>query len=321
MSYPLQPPIPEFRIALEVQSYVQRFIENNPDLYTDQQLKQELLNIQELQAQKIKDALTKVIHELPEDSHVGVPDRDQSYLDIFRDLNELKQSSPEDPGKKVHKLLQLFGYLERFWVTSAAEPKLALLQHISQMITIADDQTIKKLTEETFSHQDPRFRGEMCYALGLSGQSQYLPLVRRFLRDPAPWVRAQASGAVKRLEALEGSQVPPTVEEAIVQALGNLLDFIEKTREWFYDEHQRYQLLARLRKILREQVFDYFPADSAERSLVTAIINATNRTVAKKFRKRYLDIFKDSLVALQDGCTDVKTVAQLEKRLLEVDDE
>jgi len=112
-----------------------------------------------------------------------------------------------------------------------------------------------------------------------------------------------------------------SADEVTVQVLGSLFDFIERTRERFYNENRRYQVLARIRKVLREHLFECFPSDSTDRSLVTAIINATNRTTAKKFRVKYLDIFKDSLEVLREGRTDAKTIELLEKRLLEIDDE
>lgn len=121
--------------------------------------------------------------------------------------------------------------------------------------------------------------------------------------------------------SLEDRQDLPNAGETTAQALDNLLGFIEKTGERFYNEHRRYQLLARIRKILREHLFDHFPAGSTDKSLVTAIINATNRTTAKNFHVKYLDIFRDSLAALREGRTDAETTALLEGRLLEIDDE
>jgi CspA family cold shock protein len=121
---------------------------------------------------------------------------------------------------------------------------------------------------------------------------------------------------VKLPETLQSDQTSPAS-----RVLDSLLDFIEKTRERFYNENRRYQLLARVRRILREQLFELFPADSTDRSLITSIINATNRTTAKNFRVEYLNIFQESLEALRDRRTDHENTALLERRLLEIDDE
>jgi hypothetical protein len=307
----------EFRMEFRTQAIIQ-------DPRADPQLERRVSDIQGLQASKIKAALMEVVGQLPGGSRDVLPEWDQLDPDLLRDLDGLQHDSSREFNRKVSKL---FDYLEKFWSAPTPDERLMQLQHLSQMIYMADDETIEKLAEETLYHPDPRFRGVMCYALGRSGRTQYLPRVRPLLKDENSWVRKQASGAVKGLEVLEKRQAPlltdqvTVIDKANARALGNLLDFVKGTRERFYNENRRYQLLARIRKVLRERLFEQFPADSTERSLVTAIINATNRTTAKNFRKEYLDIFKDSLKTLRDGRTDVEATASLEERLLEIDDE
>jgi transcriptional regulator with XRE-family HTH domain len=126
---------------------------------------------------------------------------------------------------------------------------------------------------------------------------------------------------IRLIDLINPTEITFALDESTVQILENLIYFVDDTHERFYSENRRFQVLARIRKVLREQLFDQFPTGPPCKSLVTAIINATNRTTAKNFRKKYLNIFKDSLSALRDGQADPETMINLEKRLLEIDDE
>jgi len=274
-----------------------------PELLTDPELNKEYLDIQKLQEQKMKEAVNKIFDQKQEDI---VLKQIQPYSEEIIGTDLIVGTNLDDQQKGKVRIRFLLRLLEKFWNASSTGDQFELLMCISQMADIMDDDSIEELAKQMLLHQDFRLRGEMCYLLGQTGRLKYLPMVKNLLNDPDSWVRGQASKALKRLT---------------VQILENLISFVDDTYERFYNENRRFQVLARIRKVLREQLFDYLPTGSVDKGLVTAIINATNRTTAKNFRKKYLSIFKDSLCALRDGHTDPETMINLEKRLLEIDDE
>jgi len=293
-----------FKVASQIQLNIGR---DYPELFADPILNKKYQDLQNLKEQKTKEALYKTLDQPKGDN---ILERDQSYPDQSREIASIKPKKLQKGRKKIHDLLD---YIELFWTASATGDKLRLLQHISQRIEIADDKSIEDLAKQMLPHQDPRFRGEICYLLGQTGRIKYLSWIRNLLNDPDPWVQKQALEAEKKLNTL-------VLDETARQILKSLFAIIEDTRERFYNEHYRYQLLARIRKILREQLYNQFPEGSPGKSLIVAIINATYRTTAKRFRIHYLDIFKESLEALSKG-VDKDTMLYMEKRLLEIDDE
>jgi hypothetical protein len=175
---------------------------------------------------------------------------------------------------------------------------------------LAETAKVNNWANNMLYQQDPMHEKEMSFQKS-SESVQHLP-VQDLLS-----ICEQVSKIIKKLETLNIE----FIAESIIRALDDLISFVDDTYERFYNENRRFQVLARIRKVLREQLFDYLPTGSVGKRLVTAIINATNRTTAKNFRKKYLNIFKDSLEALRDGRTDAETMINLEKKLLEVDDE
>ena len=203
------------------------------------------------------------------------------------------RNSPE--GFYIQRLL-------KFWIATKEE-KLSYLWHISQLLQNYDDAVILEILEESYKDPDPVARGEIAYGVAWEYRDPFSSFIRSLRNDSDPWVREQVTCRARHI---------------LSAPLSDLIRFAENTRGHSYDEDRSYQLLARIRKVLRQQAFEFFPADSMYRNLITAIINATNRTTAKNFRVKYLSIFRDSLEALRSGA---ETTASLEERLLEIDDE
>lgn len=209
-------------------------------------------------------------------------------------LKEIRLMNPPE-GFYIERLME-------FWSAINEKERRSYMWHISQLIDKYEDQIALDIVAGIYECPDPIIRGEIAYGMAREPKNLFHPFIEVLLSDDNKWVRRQAYTQLKLV-------------------IVDLICFVEDTRECFYDENRRYQVLYRIRNVLREQLFDHFPTGSTGKSLVTSIINATNRTTAKNFRKKYLGIFKKSLEALRDGRIDTKTVMSLEKKLLEIYDE
>jgi len=131
-------------------------------------------------------------------------------------------------------------------------------------------------------------------------------------------VRKQAARGAERLTE---AMYPLMAERSrkMVAALDALLAFTERSRERLADPDWRYQFLAKVTTVVRDQVFDCFDAASAEKGLATLIINAANRMTARRLRKKHVIIFRDSLLALRHGQADPNVIRRWKKKLLEID--
>ena len=80
-----------------------------------------------------------------------------------------------------------------------------VLMHISQYADWVPYQVLAEIASEALLDPDFRIRGEMCYALGRSGDLRFSDMLRRMQKDKIEWVRQEA---IKGLKILETSSQP-----------------------------------------------------------------------------------------------------------------
>ena len=95
-----------------------------------------------------------------------------------------------------------------------------LLQHISQLVNYLPEGILRRLAAESMRDEDPRIRGEMCYALGRSGRPRFKSMLQPLLNDPHRWVRQQAAKALKMLD--EAAPKVPIAPKVIPPDYGDL---------------------------------------------------------------------------------------------------
>jgi hypothetical protein len=247
--------------------------------------------------------------------------------ELVRELEDLVRAGSRDVEQLGLRLLRYLARLER---AADAERRLVALQHVSQMIAVASREAVDALAREMLADEDHRLRGEMCYALGLSRRTEYLDLVEARAGDELehPWVREQARHAAETILGRapdEGAVLGDTLTRLLVTpfaaVLTHLLDCAHETLDDFEDEHQRYDLLARLRRVFRDEFFVQLPEFSLDARLAAAVISAANRTVAKALLRAHVDTFIDALTTLKDGSLDGERLGDLEDRLREIDND
>lgn len=113
--------------------------------------------------------------------------------------------------------------LLRFWQATNNDERHLILQHIAQKAKCISEKELDNLTRNMLLSGDNRLRGEMCYALGLSGKVKFESKLHSMLTDPNPWVRNQASDALERLPfgEREKTMFEPLKKEEIIQKMFN----------------------------------------------------------------------------------------------------
>ena len=75
----------------------------------------------------------------------------------------------------ISELVQLAsteGMLIRYWLAANDDERLRKLQHISQTVEMISETALDILAQWILNSKDFRLRGEMCYAMGMSEETQ-----------------------------------------------------------------------------------------------------------------------------------------------------
>lgn len=99
-------------------------------------------------------------------------------------------------------MLNLGAQVNQFKRSTDPEERLKLLRYIGQEANLLRTDILKELVVSAIRDEDPRLRGEICYALGEAGMPEFLPVLEVALADPNEWVSSQAKSAIQKLESL-----------------------------------------------------------------------------------------------------------------------
>jgi hypothetical protein len=121
-----------------------------------------------------------------------------------------------DMTEPARSLLVAAIEMDEFLKAEHPDERLKRLQRISDSSRYLPDDALRSLAVETLQDEDPRIRGEMCYALGRSERPYFASLLQLLEDDSDPWVRKQARAALRMLEKAT-SVVPSAVSQALTQ--------------------------------------------------------------------------------------------------------
>lgn len=122
-------------------------------------------------------------------------------------LNSLSDKCPEklqeflDSRQEFAERAFADGWVIRFWSAEKSDERLVVLQQISQMVKWIDEAVLGAIAQEAISSEDPRLRGEMCFALGNSGNPRFKTILLHLTEDGDEWARKQADIALSDLES------------------------------------------------------------------------------------------------------------------------
>jgi hypothetical protein len=122
--------------------------------------------------------------------------------DITRSEQALSVLSLEatKPERALETLHIAFEAVKEFSRAKSPDNRLTHLQRVSQFSSYLPNEVLRALAAEALQDEDPRIRGEMCYALGMSGIPSFIPELQLLKKDPNAWVREQAEKAISSLE-------------------------------------------------------------------------------------------------------------------------
>jgi len=100
-------------------------------------------------------------------------------------------STENTPRKIVNDSLQ------RFHESDDPDERLSNLWNISQLIDDTTDEELYELANAVALEDDPRLRGEICYAISRSRRPNLISIVENMMLDEDKYVREQALSAIR----------------------------------------------------------------------------------------------------------------------------
>jgi len=132
-------------------------------------------------------------------------ERGQINLPLPKLNGVVTQDFPDEERSKIieeETEQLLINSIVKFQNSPNANSRLSAFQYIAQMAKGIDDKILEDLARKGLSDEDERLRGEVCYALSMSGKPRFIQLIQEQLNDPSSWVREQAEKALKQLEQI-----------------------------------------------------------------------------------------------------------------------
>ena len=126
--------------------------------------------------------------------------------------------------------------MKEFRATMDPDNRLRSLWKISQLVENTTDEELYELAAATAVEEDPRLRGEICYAISRSRRPQLIQILKEMIRDKDPYVRRSAMAA---LNELGGSAAVLTVMEPILDEVDKLRSVVNHLEEKIQHIHNK----------------------------------------------------------------------------------
>lgn len=118
--------------------------------------------------------------------------------------------------------------IREFRATVDPDNRLRSLWKISQLVEDITDEELYELASATAVEEDPRLRGEICYAISRSHRPQLMQILKVMIRDKNPYVRRSAINA---LDILGGSTATLVAIEPILDEIDELRSIVAELEE------------------------------------------------------------------------------------------
>jgi hypothetical protein len=116
--------------------------------------------------------------------------------------------------------------LERFKTDKNPDDRLNCLWKISQLVEDITDDELYELASVVAVEEDPRLRGEICYAISRSKRPGLVHLIKDMVQDRHPYVRDEATKAITTLDDLNKATI--AVIEPIISIANDIKIAMQK---------------------------------------------------------------------------------------------
>lgn len=113
--------------------------------------------------------------------------------------------------------------ISQFMRSTNPDERLKLLRYIGQEASLLRLKILEELVVSAIKDDDPRLRGEICYALGEAGIPEFIPVLEIARTDSDHWVSSQAASAIQKLAG-----IPPNTSEMSKENLGSAAKVLDE---------------------------------------------------------------------------------------------